>query len=64
MASSSNPYEHYDDGTVEQDLIDPDNGSAALSRDLVISSLKLILWQTTSMTQISRATAAPLKERL
>ena len=30
MASSSNPYEHYDSSTIEQDLIDPDEGTSRI----------------------------------
>ena len=26
-ASSGNPYEHYEDDAIEQDLIDPDDGN-------------------------------------
>lgn len=30
MASSSNPYEHYGTSGIEQDLIDPDDGTLPL----------------------------------
>ena len=32
-ASSGNPYEHYDDDAIEQDLIDPDDGTILRSVD-------------------------------
>ncbi|KAI9888100.1 MAG: hypothetical protein M1823_000035 [Watsoniomyces obsoletus] len=60
MASSSNPYEHYDDSTIEQDLIDPDQANLD-DADLPGDSQASQRTPLTGKIQ-SRSSAAPLNQ--
>lgn len=61
MASSSNPYEHYNSPQVEDDLIDPDDGKSfyTLEMGLVISLPQLAL----KRKEFGQLTLCPSKHR-
>ncbi len=56
MASSSNPYEHYNSPQVENDLIDPDDGEyySSLDANDVVISLTRLSFNPCEMAQLTR----------